>query len=172
MIILDNIYKINLLYKNYIKQYSNEYLKGNFIYIGDCLINNKGNLYKNIYIREFIKIYKNNFIKLLMNNCEIYSEIEQLQLCLICLENLNLFDIEDNICITCNITCHKKCIEDWYKNNKNNKNKCPICLKYKNEVIEIKNYQQYNNTNKLWRNIMICSILSIVIIIVYISVKN
>ena len=38
MIILDNIYKINLLYKNYIKQYSIEYLKGNYIYVGNCLV--------------------------------------------------------------------------------------------------------------------------------------
>lgn len=179
MIILDNIYKINLLYKNYIRQYSNEYLKGNTLYIGDCLINNNSNLKKNLYIKEFVKRYKNNFFKLLMNNCKVYAEIEDSQLCLICLDNLDLFDVEHNICNNCNIKCHKKCIEKWYKNNKN---KCPVCLKDKTQINIIENsIQQYNYDNNenyenyndiIWKFVIAFSIFSIVICVIYISVNN
>ena len=180
MIILDNIYKINLLYKNYIRQYSKEYLKGNTLYIGDCLINNNSNLKKNLYIKEFVKTYKNNFFKLLMNNCKVYAEIEDSQLCLICLDNLDLFDVEHNICNNCNIKCHKKCIETWYKNNKNI---CPICLKNKTEINVIDNsIQQYNydnnnndnydNNDNIWKFVIAFSIFSIVICVIYISVNN
>ena len=179
MIILDNIYKINLLYKNYIRQYSKEYLKGNSLYIGECLINNNSNLKKILYIKEFVKTYKNNFFKLLMNNCKVYAEIEDSQLCLICLDNLDLFDIEQNICNNCNIKCHKKCIKEWYKNNKN---KCPVCLKDKTQINIIENsIQQYNYDNNenyenyndiMWKFVITFSIFSIVICVIYVSVNN
>ena len=63
-----------------------------------------------------------------MKNEEIYIDINNKFLCIICLEILNESVI--NICDNCNIQCHKKCLNNWYKNKK--KKICPICLKSKN----------------------------------------
>ena len=144
MIKIDNIKKINYLYKNYIKQYSPEYLSGSTIYIGDCLINNNKPLYINLYIREFIKKYKNNFIKLLMDNNKIYNELNEEELCVICLEDLKILPVTTDICDICNIKCHTKCLNEWYS-EKNKKNVCPICLKIKNNVNNVNNVNNENN---------------------------
>jgi len=72
-----------------------------------------------------------------MNNDEIYLEIKESTLCIICLE-----DLDDNIkkiCLNCDIECHNNCLRKWHKSKK--QQICPICLKttkyyqrkYKNE---------------------------------------
>ena len=63
-----------------------------------------------------------------MNNEDIYVEINNHILCIICLEDLD--DNIKNICINCNIKCHAKCLHNWYKSKR--KKICPICLKTKN----------------------------------------
>ena len=62
-----------------------------------------------------------------MDNEDIYVEIKNPSLCIICLEELD--DNIKNICINCNIKCHTKCLRNWYKSKK--KQICPICLKTK-----------------------------------------
>ena len=55
----------------------------------------------------------------------LYIEINNPDICVICLENL-----DDNVkkgCYKCNIKCHNKCLRDWYKSK--GKKVCPICLK-------------------------------------------
>tara|TARA_Y100000389_G_C17344222_1_gene454974 strand:- start:215 stop:742 length:528 start_codon:yes stop_codon:yes gene_type:complete len=171
MIKVDNIKKINYLYKNYIKQYSPEYLSGSTIYIGDCLINNNKPLYINLYIREFIKKYKNNFIKLLMDNNKIYNELNDEQLCVICLEDLKILPITDNICNTCNIKCHTECLSQWYA-EKNKNNVCPICLKVNNEINNQLNNdleEEYNMDcfHKIPNKFIVSLIFSLVGIVLY-----
>ena len=145
MIILDSSKKIDIIYKNYIKQFSEAYIKGNHLYVGESL-NNTSYINK-IYIEDFIKQYSKCFINLYMNNNKIYPELCDDKLCIICLENLNE-DIID-VCCKCNIKCHKSCVISWYKNNK--KTVCPICLKSKsyylnNTTLEVNNnYLKYTN---------------------------
>ena len=62
-----------------------------------------------------------------MDNEDIYVEIKNPSLCIICLEELD--DNIKNICINCNVKCHTKCLRNWYKSKK--KQICPICLKTK-----------------------------------------
>ena len=123
MIILDSSKKIDIIYKNYIKQFSEAYIKGNYLYVGDSL--NNASYIKKLYIEDYIKKYSEYFIKLYMNNNKIHNELYSDKLCIICLENLN-GDIID-VCCKCNVKCHTKCVISWYKNNR--KNVCPICLK-------------------------------------------
>ena len=76
-----------------------------------------------------------------MNNEEIYIEIKNSPLCIICLEELN--GNVKKICINCDVKCHEKCLKNWHKIKK--KSVCPICLKSKkfyqkkrnNEIINI-----------------------------------
>ena len=87
-----------------------------------------------------------------MNNEEIYIEIKNPPLCIICLEELN-GNIK-KICVNCDVKCHEKCLRNWHKSKK--KPVCPICLKTKkfyqkkvkvnNEVINIEqeNIEQEN----------------------------
>ena len=71
-----------------------------------------------------------------INNEDIYVEIKNPTLCIICLENLD-GNIK-NICINCKIKCHTKCLCKWYKSKR--KQICPICLKtkkyYEKKMIE------------------------------------
>ena len=64
--------------------------------------------------------------------------------CIICLEFLD--DKSVNICTNCDVKCHKKCLNTWYKKHK--KKVCPICLKskkfYKKEKIN-----DDNNNNEI-----------------------
>ena len=53
-----------------------------------------------------------------MNNEDIYVEIKNPSLCIICLEELD--DNIKNICINCNVKCHTKCLRNWYKSKKTN----------------------------------------------------
>ena len=62
-----------------------------------------------------------------INNEDIYVEIKNPTLCIICLEELD--DNIKNICINCNIECHTRCLRKWYKSKR--KQVCPICLKTK-----------------------------------------
>lgn len=62
-----------------------------------------------------------------INNEDIYVEIKNPTLCIICLEELD--DNIKNICVNCNIKCHTKCLRKWYKSKR--KHICPICLKTK-----------------------------------------
>lgn len=70
------------------------------------------------------------------NNEDIYIEINNPNVCIICLEILDN-DIID-ACNNCNIKCHKICLLKWYKSNR--KQICPICLKtkkfYRNKKIK------------------------------------
>lgn len=124
MIKLDSLRKYDILYKNYINQFSKSYIKGSPIYVGDSLLNT--NIKKMEYIKNIIKQYKNIFIDLYMNNNKIYVMLNEENNCIICLEELNE-EIMD-VCTNCNVKCHIKCLYEWYKNN-NNKEMCPICLK-------------------------------------------
>ena len=123
MILLNSFNKIDILYRNYVKQFSEAYIKGSNLYVGDSLKNVKY-FRESIRIQNIIKIYKNIFIELYMNNNKIYEEVNNENLCVICLEDLNE-DIMD-VCHKCNVKCHIKCLYDWYK--KNNEEICPICL--------------------------------------------
>ena len=85
-----------------------------------------------------------------MNNEEIYIEIKNPPLCIICLEELN--GNVKKICINCDVKCHEKCLKNWHKIKR--KSVCPICLKTKkfyqkkrnNEVINIEqNIEQEEN---------------------------
>ena len=124
MIIVNSFNKIDILYRNYVKQFSNAYIIGSPLYVGDSLKNSKY-FHKCLHVQSVIKTYKNIFIQLYMNNNKVYEEVNYEDLCVICLEDLN----EDimNICHKCNIKCHIKCLYDWYK--KNNVEICPVCLK-------------------------------------------
>lgn len=76
-----------------------------------------------------------------INNEDIYVEIKNPTLCIICLEELD-GNIK-NICINCNIKCHAKCLGKWYKSKR--KKICPICLKskkyYEKKMIENNNIE-------------------------------
>jgi len=89
----------------------------------------------NLTENESINLTENESINLtedesinLTENESIYIEINNTDICVICLENL-----DDNVkkaCYKCNIKCHKKCLRDWHKSKK--KKVCPICLKTMN----------------------------------------
>ena len=55
--------------------------------------------------------------------------------------------IKINICTNCDVKCHKKCLNTWYKKHK--KKRCPICLKskkfYKKEKINADNNNEIRN---------------------------
>lgn len=84
-----------------------------------------------------------------MDNEDIYIEIKNPTLCIICLEELD--ENITNICVKCNVKCHKKCLHNWHKNKR--KNICPICLKTKkfyekkNIRIEENNIEELENNN-------------------------
>jgi hypothetical protein len=68
-----------------------------------------------------------------MNNNKIYEEVNNENLCVICLEDLN--DEIMDVCHKCNVKCHIKCLNDWHK--KNNEEICPICLKSEDYYLNI-----------------------------------
>ena len=131
MIKIDSSKKCNILYQNYIKQFSKSYLCGSILYVGDSL--NNASYTKKLYIENFIKKYSSNFIKLYMSNNKVHNELYSESLCIICLENLNENIVD--ICHKCNIKCHKRCINNWYR--KNEKKVCPICLKSEEYYLNI-----------------------------------
>ena len=88
MINLNSYNKIDILYRNYVKQFSLAYIKGSPIYVGKSL-KNCININKNVAIQKLIKTYKNNFIELYMNNNKIHDELIAENICIICLEPLN-----------------------------------------------------------------------------------
>tara|TARA_B110000977_G_C10665516_1_gene333550 strand:- start:4 stop:474 length:471 start_codon:yes stop_codon:yes gene_type:complete len=73
-----------------------------------------------------------------MKNDEIYLEIKESTLCIICLEDLD--NEITKICLNCDIECHNNCLRKWYKSKK--QQICPICLKTK------KYYQQKYKNDK------------------------
>lgn len=143
MIILNSSKKIDIIYKNYIKQFSEAYIKGNHLYVGESI--NNASYIKKLYIEDYIKKYSKCFINLYMNNNKIHCELYSDKLCIICLENLN----EDviNVCCKCNVKCHKDCVISWYENN--NKKVCPICLKSKSYYINKEKDTQINNNETI-----------------------
>ena len=149
MIILNSFNKIDILYRNYVKQFSKAYIKGSNLYVGDSLKNSKY-FRKSVFVQNIIKTYKNIFIELYMNNNKIYEEVNNENLCVICLEELNE-DIMD-VCHKCNVKCHIKCLYDWHKQN--NEEICPICLQteqYYLDLLEGNNAK--NNDNNMVENI-------------------
>ena len=143
MIILNSFNKIDILYRNYVKQFSKAYIKGSILYVGDSLTNSNY-FHKNIQVQNIIKTYKNIFIGLYMNNNKIYEEVNDENLCVICLEDLNK-DIMD-VCHKCNVQCHIKCLYDWYK--KNNEEICPICLQNEEYYLNLLENNKNNKNNK------------------------
>ena len=143
MIKLNSYKKYDILYKNYIKQFSKAYISGSHLYVGDSL--NNASYIKKLYIENFIKIYSKNFIKLYMTNNKVHNELYRENLCIICLEDLNE-DIRD-ICHKCNVKCHNDCITNWYKKKK--EDVCPICLKSEAYYLNILK----KNSNSLVDNI-------------------
>ena len=141
MIVLNSFNKIDILYRNYVKQFSEAYIKGSNLYVGDSLKNVKY-FRESIRIQNIIKIYKNIFIELYMNNNKIYEEVNNENLCVICLEDLN--DEIMDVCHKCNVKCHIKCLNDWHK--KNNEEICPICLKSEDYYLNI--LKNNNNSNE------------------------
>jgi len=143
MIILNSFNKIDIVYRNYIKQFSKAYIKGSPLYVGESL-KMTNNFRKSILIQNVINRYKNKFIELYMNNNKIYEEVNNENLCVICLEDLN-DDIMD-VCHKCNVKCHINCLYDWYK--KNNNEICPICLQTEEYYLNIlKNNNNNDNSN-------------------------
>lgn len=144
MIKLDSYNKIDILYRNYVKQFSPAYIKGSPIYVGKslkkCL-----NINKNIVIQNLIKTYKKNFIDLYMNSNKIHDELIAENICIICLEPLNE-NIMD-VCHKCNVQCHIQCLYDWYK--KQDAEICPICLETEEYYLNIleNSSNKNNNTN-------------------------
>ena len=53
MIILNNFNKIDIMYRNYIKQFSKAYIKGSVLYVGESLKN--VDIYKVLYVEKIIK---------------------------------------------------------------------------------------------------------------------
>ena len=54
--------------------------------------------------------------------------IESIDECIICLDNIDLFNIENIfICEQCNKIIHNKCLQKWMKTNMDGNNKCPHC---------------------------------------------
>lgn len=143
MIVLNSFNKIDILYRNYVKQFSEAYIKGSNLYVGDSLKNVKY-FRESIRIQNIIKIYKNIFIELYMNNNKIYEEVNNENLCVICLEDLN--DEIMDVCHKCNVKCHIKCLNDWHK--KNNEEICPICLKSEDYYLNILKNNINNNTDE------------------------
>ena len=92
-----------------------------------------------------------------MNNEEIYIEIKNPPLCIICLEELN--GNVKKICINCDVKCHEKCLKNWHKIKR--KSVCPICLKSKkfyqkkrnNEIINIEQEENIEQENIEQENI-------------------
>lgn len=152
MIVLDSFNKIDILYRNYVKQFSKAYIEGSNLYVGDSLKNVKY-FRESIRIQNIIKTYKNIFIKLYMNNNKIYEEINNENLCVICLEDLN--DEVMDVCHKCNVKCHIKCLCDWHK--KNNEEICPICLQTEEYYLNIlengNNNNENNNENNSIQNV-------------------
>ena len=141
MIILNNINKIDILYRNYIKQFSKAYIKGSILYVGESLKNVN---IKSLEVENIIKRYKKIFIDLYMNNNKIYDEVSNNNLCVICLENLN--ENIKEVCHKCNVKCHIKCLYNWYE--KNNKEVCPICLKTEDYYLNILKGNDIKEINK------------------------
>ena len=132
MIKLDSYNKIDILYRNYVKQFSPAYIKGSSIYVGKSL-KNCININKNIVIQNLIKTYKKNFIDLYMNSNKIHDELIAENICIICLEPLDESIMD--VCHKCNVQCHIQCLYDWYK--KQDAEMCPICLETEEYYLNI-----------------------------------
>lgn len=149
MIVLDNFTKYDILYRNYIKQFSKAYIVGSNIYVGESL-KNCNNIYKCTYIQNFINIYKNIFINLYMTDNKVFNEVNEENLCIICLEELNENIME--VCHKCNVNCHIQCLYDWYRKN-NQTEICPICLKtedyYLNLLNNVTNVNNNSRSNRI-----------------------
>lgn len=146
MITLDNFTKYDILYRNYVKQFSKAYIKGSNIYVGESL-KKCDNIYKCLYVQNFINIYKNIFINLYMTDNKVFDEISEENLCIICLEDLNENIME--VCHKCNVKCHIQCLYDWYRRN-NQTEICPICLKTEQYYLDLLN--NVTNENNLFTN--------------------
>ena len=140
MINLNSYNKIDILYRNYVKQFSLAYIKGSPIYVGKSL-KSCININKNLAIQKLIKTYKNNFIELYMNNNKIHDELIAENICIICLEPLNE-NIMD-VCHKCNVKCHIQCLYDWYRKQK--AEVCPICLESEDYYLNV--LKNNSNTN-------------------------
>ena len=138
MIVLDSYNKIDILYRNYVKQFSSAYIKSSNLYVGESL-KSSSNFNKSILVQRIIKTYKKNFIQLYMNSNKIHDELIVENICLICLEPLNESIID--MCHKCNVKCHINCLYDWYK--KQDAEICPICLQTENYYLNLLN----NNNN-------------------------
>ena len=149
MITLDNFTKYDILYRNYVKQFSKAYIKGSNIYVGESL-KKCDNIYKCLYVQNFINIYKNIFINLYMTDNKVFNEVNEENLCIICLEELNENIME--VCHKCNVKCHIQCLYDWYRKN-NQTEICPICLKteeyYLNLLNNVTNINNNSRSNRI-----------------------
>lgn len=112
MIVLNSFKKIDIIYRNYIKQYSKAYINGyyNTFYISDSLYNIP--LIEQLKIIDFIKKYSDSYIKIYNNNNKLYDELILNNICTVCLEELN-----NKKCNKCNIN-YKKLINTKIVNNK------------------------------------------------------
>ena len=105
MIILNKSYKYNLLYKNYINQFSDSYIKGSPLYVSESY-NDLG--FKEMYIHNFINLYKSKFIKLYINNNTINQIIKDEGVCNLCFDTINK---NYSTCLYCKSKYHNDCIE-------------------------------------------------------------
>ena len=144
MIVLDSYNKIDILYRNYVKQFSSEYIKGSNLYVGESL-KTSSNFNKSIAVGKIIKTYKKNFIQLYMNSNKIHDELIVENICLICLEPLNKNIID--ICHKCNIKCHINCLYDWYK--KQYTEICPVCLQTENYYLNLLNNKDNTHSTNI-----------------------
>lgn len=116
----------NLLYKNYIKQFSKAYIKGSILYVGDNLYNSSCK--HTYYVDNLFNLYKREFINLYMTHNNLYEDLNNLPICVICLDHINSSELyKKKICNTCNINVHINCINQWYEYQENRM--CPICCK-------------------------------------------
>ena len=74
----------------------------------------------NLDQNEIISLNEDETINLNENdNSEtIYIEINNPDICVICLENLDDGDNIKKACYNCNIKCHKKCLREWHKSKR------------------------------------------------------
>lgn len=110
-----------------------------------------------------------------MNNNS--DKLEEIKICIICLENINNECKKEKMCKKCTFNIHDECLNKWYIKNKSEV--CPICLNNdKNKINNVENnneieiFNMFKISKTLFFIIHTTICIFIIIFFSYLSFRN